>query len=92
MGSFAVQQDLFDHSADVDGAVLTGTAAIDLLEGALDLDRPTDLAMFNAPFQPARTAHQIAFAPPLVLTSPSGITIRPRNHPAGRHAGTSSRP
>ena len=55
MGSFAVQQYLFDHSADVDGVVLTGTAAIDLLEGALDLDQPIDLAMFNAPFQPART-------------------------------------
>jgi hypothetical protein len=25
------------------------------------------------------------------LTSPSGITIRSRNHPASRHAGTSSR-
>ena len=25
------------------------------------------------------------------LTSPSGITIRSRNHPAGRHDGTSSR-
>ena len=55
MGSFAVQQYLFDHSADVDGVVLTGTAAIDLLESALDLDQPIDLAMFNAPFQPART-------------------------------------
>src|SRR5580704_15019281 len=55
MGSFAVQQYLFDHSADVDGVVLTGTAAIDLLQGALDLDQPLDLAMFNAPFQPART-------------------------------------
>ena len=55
MGSFAVQQYLFDHSADVEGVVLTGTAAIDLLEGALDLDQPIDLAMFNAPFQPART-------------------------------------
>src|SRR5712691_547479 len=55
MGSFAVQQYLLDHSADVDGVVLTGTAAIDLLEDALDLDQPIDLAMFNAPFQPART-------------------------------------
>ena len=55
MGSFAVQQYLFDHSADADGVVLTGTAAIDLLEDALDLDQPIDLAMFNAPFQPART-------------------------------------
>jgi alpha-beta hydrolase superfamily lysophospholipase len=55
MGSFAVQQYLLDHSADVDGVVLTGTAAIDLLEPALDLDQPLDLALFNTPFQPART-------------------------------------
>jgi alpha-beta hydrolase superfamily lysophospholipase len=55
MGSFAVQQYLFDHSDDADGVVLTGTAAIDLLEGALDLDQPIDLSAFNAPFEPART-------------------------------------
>jgi alpha-beta hydrolase superfamily lysophospholipase len=55
MGSFAVQQYLLDHSADVDAVVLTGTAAIDLLEPALDLDQPLDLVMFNAAFQPART-------------------------------------
>ena len=55
MGSYAVQQYLLDHSADVDGAVLTGTAAIDLLEPSLDLDQPLDLTVFNAPFQPART-------------------------------------
>ncbi len=55
MGSFAVQQYLLDHSADADGVVLTGTAAIDLLEGALDLDQPIDLSAFNAPFAPART-------------------------------------
>jgi alpha-beta hydrolase superfamily lysophospholipase len=55
MGSFAVQQYLLDHGADVDGVVLTGTAVIDLLEPALDLDQPLDLTMFNAPFQPART-------------------------------------
>ena len=55
MGSFAVQQYLYDHSADADGVVLTGTAAIDLLEPALDLDQPIDLSEFNAPFQPART-------------------------------------
>jgi alpha-beta hydrolase superfamily lysophospholipase len=55
MGSFAVQQYLLDHGANVDGVVLTGTAAIDVLEPALDLNQPLDLAMFNAPFQPART-------------------------------------
>lgn len=55
MGSFAAQQYLLDHSAQVDGVVLTGTATIDLLEPALDLDQPLDLAVFNAAFQPART-------------------------------------
>jgi alpha-beta hydrolase superfamily lysophospholipase len=55
MGSFAVQQYLLDHSADVELAVLTGTAVIDLLEPALDLDGPMDLSAFNAPFAPART-------------------------------------
>jgi Lysophospholipase len=55
MGSFAVQQYLLEHSADVSAAVLTGTAVIDLLEPVLNLDEPIDLAMFNAAFQPART-------------------------------------
>jgi alpha-beta hydrolase superfamily lysophospholipase len=56
MGSFALQQYLLDRSGDADGAVLTGTAVIDLLEPALDLDQPLDLAVFNAPFEPARTS------------------------------------
>jgi alpha-beta hydrolase superfamily lysophospholipase len=55
MGSFAAQQYLLDHSDALDGLVLTGTAAIDLLEPALDLDAPLDLTAFNAPFAPART-------------------------------------
>jgi alpha-beta hydrolase superfamily lysophospholipase len=55
MGSFAAQQYLLDHSADVDAVVLTGTAVIDLLEPALDLSQPLSLAMFNAAFEPART-------------------------------------
>ena len=55
MGSFAAQQYLLDHSADADAVILTGTAALDVLEPALDLDQPLDLAMFNAPFQPPRT-------------------------------------
>jgi alpha-beta hydrolase superfamily lysophospholipase len=50
-----VQQYLLDHGADVDSVVLTGTAAIDVLEPALDLDQPLDLAVFNAAFAPART-------------------------------------
>ena len=55
MGSFAAQQYVLDHSGDIEALVLTGTAAIDLLEPALDLDQPIDLSDFNAPFAPART-------------------------------------
>jgi alpha-beta hydrolase superfamily lysophospholipase len=55
MGSFAVQQYLLDHSDRVDAVVLTWTTALDQLEPALDLDKPIDLAAFNAAFQPART-------------------------------------
>jgi alpha-beta hydrolase superfamily lysophospholipase len=55
MGSFAVQQYLLDNSDRVTAAVLSGTAVIDLLEPALDLTAPLDLALFNLPFAPART-------------------------------------
>jgi alpha-beta hydrolase superfamily lysophospholipase len=55
MGSFATQQFLLDHGADVDAVALTGTAALDLLEPALDLSDDLDLSAFNAPFHPART-------------------------------------
>jgi alpha-beta hydrolase superfamily lysophospholipase len=50
MGSFAAQQYLLDHSGRIAGLALSGTAAIDLLEPALDLDAPIDLSSFNAPF------------------------------------------
>jgi alpha-beta hydrolase superfamily lysophospholipase len=55
MGSFATQQFLLDHGTDVDAVALTGTAALDLLEPALDLSRDLELSAFNAQFQPART-------------------------------------
>src|SRR3954471_6850894 len=55
MGSFAAQQYVLDHSDELAGLVLTGTAVLDLLEPALDLDQPLDLTAFNAPFAPART-------------------------------------
>ena len=55
MGSFAAQQYLLDHSGDVSAVVLSGTAAIDLLEPGMDLDQPMDLSAFNAAFQPQRT-------------------------------------
>jgi len=55
MGSFAAQQYLLDHSADITALALTGTAAIDLVEPLIDLDAPTDLSVYNVPFAPART-------------------------------------
>ena len=55
MGSFAAQQFLLDHGANVHAVALTGTAALDLLEPALDLSSDLDLSAFNAAFQPART-------------------------------------
>lgn len=55
MGSFATQQYLLDHSDEVAAVALTGTAALDLIEPALNLDEPLDLSAFNAPFAPART-------------------------------------
>jgi alpha-beta hydrolase superfamily lysophospholipase len=57
MGSFAAQQYMLDHSGRIAGLVLSGTAAIDLMEPALDLDRPIDLSAFNAPF-PNRTGYE----------------------------------
>lgn len=55
MGSFATQQYLLDDSIQVDAVVLSGTAALDGLEPALDLEAELDLTSFNAPFAPART-------------------------------------
>jgi alpha-beta hydrolase superfamily lysophospholipase len=55
MGSFAAQQFLLDHGASVDAVALTGTAAVDLLEPALDLSGDLELSAFNGAFRPART-------------------------------------
>ncbi|HKI39080.1 MAG TPA: alpha/beta fold hydrolase, partial [Mycobacterium sp.] len=49
MGSFATQQFLVDHGSAVDAVALTGTAALDLLEPALDLSSDLDLSAFNTP-------------------------------------------
>jgi alpha-beta hydrolase superfamily lysophospholipase len=55
LGSFVVQTYLLDHSERLDAAVLSGSAALDELAVLLDPTAEIDLAMFNAPFQPART-------------------------------------
>ena len=45
------------HSADVDGAVLSGTTAIDVIAPGIDPTKEVDLSAFNAPFEPARTEY-----------------------------------
>ena len=57
MGSFALQQHLLDHSADLDAAVLSGTSAGDVIAAGIDTSQPADLASFNAGFE-ARTGYE----------------------------------
>lgn len=54
MGSFAAQSYAIDNSALIDGLVLSGSAALDLLLAAA-INNPGGLEAFNAPFEPART-------------------------------------
>ena len=51
MGSFASQQYVLDHSADIDALVLSGTTEVSGLAAMLDSDEPADLSAFNAPFE-----------------------------------------
>lgn len=51
MGSFASQQYLLDHSADVDAVILSGTTDAGPLSQTLDSGEPADLSAFNAPFE-----------------------------------------
>lgn len=57
MGSFALQQYLLDHSRELDGAVLSGTTAVDVIASGIDPTKEVDLSAFNAPFEPARTEY-----------------------------------
>jgi alpha-beta hydrolase superfamily lysophospholipase len=57
MGSFALQRHLLDHSADLAGAVLSGTSAVDIIAAGIDPTQEVDLSAFNAPFEPARTEY-----------------------------------
>lgn len=58
MGSFALQQFLIEHSADVDVAILSGTSAIDVIGAGIDPDAEVDLSAFNEPFEPAPTEYE----------------------------------
>jgi alpha-beta hydrolase superfamily lysophospholipase len=51
LGSFAVQQYLPDHSADIAAAVLTGTSAIDVIFGSLDPETSLDRMPGNEAFE-----------------------------------------
>jgi alpha-beta hydrolase superfamily lysophospholipase len=51
MGSFALQQYLLDHSADITAAVLTGTSAVDAIFGRLDPDASLDRMPENESFE-----------------------------------------
>jgi alpha-beta hydrolase superfamily lysophospholipase len=53
MGSFALQLYLLDHSGEIDGAILSGSAALDLLAAA---GPPAGLEAFNAAIEDPRTA------------------------------------
>jgi alpha-beta hydrolase superfamily lysophospholipase len=55
MGSFALQQYLLDHSALLEGAVLSGTSAMDVIAPMVDPTKEVDLTAFNAAFEPTRT-------------------------------------
>lgn len=57
MGSFATQQFLLDHSADVDAVVLSGTTEVGGLVPVLASEEPADLSGFNAGFEP-RTGYE----------------------------------
>jgi alpha-beta hydrolase superfamily lysophospholipase len=54
MGSFAAQIFVLKHSGLIDGLVLSGSAALDLLPVSSD-PKGASLEAFNAPFEPART-------------------------------------
>jgi alpha-beta hydrolase superfamily lysophospholipase len=64
MGSFAVQQFLLEHSQLLAGAVLSGSAALDRLQAALE---SRDLTSFNRDFEPARTPYDWLSRDPVVV-------------------------
>ncbi len=58
LGSFASQQWILDHSADIAGLALSGTAAVDILAANLEPGSPPSLEAFNAPWAPGRTGFE----------------------------------
>ena len=58
LGSFASQQWILEHSGDIAGLALSGTAAVDVLAADLDPNSPPNLESFNAPWAPGRTGFE----------------------------------
>jgi alpha-beta hydrolase superfamily lysophospholipase len=58
LGSFASQQWILDHSADIAGLALSGTAAVDVLAANLPPGVAPSLEAFNEPFAPGRTGFE----------------------------------
>jgi len=54
LGSFAAQQYAVDHSRDIDGLILSGSGALDLL-ARLAASAPAGQNILNGPFEPGRT-------------------------------------
>ena len=90
MGSFALQQYLLDHSADVEAAVLSGTTALDVVAPAIDPTKEVDLERVQPGVRTG--AHRLRLAEPRrgrgrrVRRRPR---LRLRARPGGdrRHAG-----
>ncbi|MBV8773279.1 MAG: alpha/beta hydrolase [Deltaproteobacteria bacterium] len=55
MGSFVAQQYILDHSKEIAGCVLSGSAAPDLIAHLVDEVGEGGLEAMNTPFEPART-------------------------------------
>lgn len=55
MGSFAAQWYVLDNGDLIDGLVLSGSAALDILASLASAMGASGLEAFNAPFEPART-------------------------------------
>ncbi len=89
MGSFALQQHLLDHSDELDGAVLSGTTAFDIVAPGIDPTKETDLERVQRALRAG--PHGLRLAQPRpgrgrCLRRRSGVRLRARRDGDGGHA------